>query len=171
MSDGGQPRGARRLAVGIGYDAWFVAGLGLVAGGVLLAGAGSIAPPIFDPLGSAAVPRAGAICLMIIGLLVPVQQWARERRLPAAGDPARTPAGATRVATLGMFSAMVSYLLAMGAGLGFAPATVIFTIVAIPLVAARWRLIPVAVAVALVLGFGSEWLFTRVFFVDLPGTH
>lgn len=55
---------------GIGRDAWFVAGLGIAVGAILLVGSRSIAPPLFDPVGSAALPRAGAVGLTALGLLI-----------------------------------------------------------------------------------------------------
>ena len=161
----------------IGRDAWFVAILGLVIGAVLLIGSRSIAPPLFDPVGSAALPQASGIALIALGLLVLLQAWRGARR-PAAldavdevsgDDPARE--AGTRPATLGTLGLMGLYVAAMEWGMGFAAASVLFTSAAIPLVSTSWRLVPIAIGIALVLSFGSQWLFTQVFFVDLPGTR
>ncbi|MBD3625530.1 tripartite tricarboxylate transporter TctB family protein [Halovulum sp. GXIMD14794] len=141
-------------------SALFVAGLGLGIGAVLLIGAGSIAPPMFDPVGSAALPRACAVALIGLGLGTALQSALRG--IPSGG------AGAIRPATIGLVGLMVAYVLAMELGLGFALATILFTAAAIPLVARSRRLLIFSVPIALVLGLGAQWLFTSVFFVDLP---
>lgn len=141
-------------------SALFVAGLGLGIGAVLLIGAGSIAPPMFDPVGSAALPRACAVALIGLGLGTALQSALRGI---ASGG-----AGAIRPATIGLVGLMVAYVLAMELGLGFALATILFTAAAIPLVARSRRLLIFSVPIALVLGLGAQWLFTSVFFVDLP---
>lgn len=138
----------------------FVAGLGLGVGAVLLIGAGNIAPPMFDPVGSAALPRACAIALIGLGLGTALQSALRGG---GAGGNA-----STRPATVGLVLLMIAYVLAMELGLGFALATILFTAAGIPLVARSRRLLIFSVPIALALGLGAQWLFTSVFFVDLP---
>ncbi len=141
-------------------SAVFVAALGLAIGAVLLIGAGNIAPPMFDPVGSAALPRACAVALIGLGLGTALQSALRGG---GSGGDART-----RPATVGLVILMAAYVLAMELGLGFALATILFTAAAIPLVARSRRLLIFSVPTALALGLGAQWLFTSVFFVDLP---
>jgi len=144
-------------------SALFVAALGLGIGAVLLIGAGNIAPPMFDPVGSAALPRACAVALIGLGLGTALQSALRRGAPGGAGG-----AGAIRPATTGLVLLMAAYVMAMELGLGFALATILFTAAAIPLVARSRRLLIFSVPIALVLGLGAQWLFTSVFFVDLP---
>ncbi len=143
--------------------AWFACGFGLLVAAVLLVAARNIAPPIFDPVGSAALPRICAVALIGTGLGIVLEAWLRARR-----DLTPPATQAMRPATFGTVALMAAYLAAMQFGLGFTLATVLFTAAAIPLVARSMRSIPLAIGTALLLGFGCNWLFTSVFFVDLP---
>lgn len=140
-----------------------IAALGLVVGAILWVGAKSIAPPLFDPVGSAALPRACAVVLVGLGLGTLVQGWLSGRPDPEPGTPIRP-------ATLGTAGLMAAYLLAMQFGAGFLVSTILFVALCVPLVGGAPRLILLGGAIALALGFGSLWLFTSVFFIDLPGT-
>jgi putative tricarboxylic transport membrane protein len=140
-----------------------VAALGLAVGAVLWVGARNIAPPLFDPVGSAALPKVCAVALAGLGLGTLAQAWLSRRPRPAAEAPPRP-------GTYGTMALMAGYLLAMQLGLGFLLSTILFTAIAIPLVGGRRRLALLAVPIALALGFGTLWLFTSVFFIDLPGT-
>lgn len=151
------------------WSGWFIAGLGLVIGAVLLIGARSIAPPLFDPVGSAALPQACAVALVATGLGALAQSLLRARREGGGTPP---PGGlAARPATAGTIALMGLYLAAMEFGAGFVMSTIFFISLTIPLVSRSLRVLPLGIAVALVFGFGAEWLFTSVFFVDLPSTQ
>ncbi len=142
-----------------------VAALGLVTGAVLWVGARNIAPPLFDPVGSAALPRVCAVALVGLGLGTLAQGWLSSR--PRAAGMDDTP---PRAGTYGTMALMAGYLAAMQLGLGFLLSTILFTAIAIPLVGGKPRLALYAVPIALVMGFGTLWLFTSLFFIDLPGT-
>lgn len=144
----------------IDISASVVAGLGLATATVLFVGARDISPPIFDPVGSAALPRACAWALLGCAIGVMVQSF----RTPPKDDDLDT----MRIATLGSAILMVGYIAAMAAGLGFTYATILFVALSVPLIAGTWRAAPVAIALALAMGFGAQWLFTTVFFIDLP---
>ena len=144
----------------------FTAALGIAIGSVLLIGAGDISPPMFDPVGSAALPRACGVVIIALGLGALAQSWKNlGRPIVSKTDEA---VAQIRPATLGLTGLMVLYPLGMELGLGFALSTIAFVALSIPLIAARWRALPVALVVALALGLGSQWLFTNVFYVDLP---
>jgi putative tricarboxylic transport membrane protein len=143
--------------------ALFVLLVSLAVAGILLVGAGSIAPPMFDPVGSAALPRACALALIVIGFSVVLQSV-----FCAPWTTTTANAPGFRTATLGMIALMALYLLAMEWNLGFVLPTVAFVAASVPLVSASWKAVPVGVAMAVALGFGADWLFTEVFFVDLP---
>nr|WP_306265558.1 tripartite tricarboxylate transporter TctB family protein [Pararhizobium sp. IMCC3301] len=151
-------------ALRVDNAAWFACGLGLVVAAVLLVAARNIAPPIFDPVGSAALPRACAVALIgtSIGILIEAALRTRRGLTPPV-------AGRIRPGTVGTFALMTAYLAAMQLGLGFTLSTILFTALAIPLVSHSLRSIPLAIGTALLMGFGGNWVFTSVFFVDLPG--
>lgn len=140
-----------------------VAAMGIGIAAILWIGARSIAPPLFDPVGSAALPRACAVALVGLGLGTLAQSLLSRRPVPEAG-------ATIRPATFGTAALMVAYLAAMQFGVSFLIATVFFVAVAVPLVGGARRLIPIGTVLALALGFASVWLFTSVFFIDLPGT-
>ncbi|MEZ5864238.1 MAG: tripartite tricarboxylate transporter TctB family protein [Geminicoccaceae bacterium] len=123
-----------------------------------------IPPGTFEPLGSAPVPQAtaGLIILMAVALIVracldrrPVSRPRREGLFDA---------GAVLVLTL-------LYVIAMHYRLTtFAVMTSIYLVLTIgTLIRFQPRRMPLVLALAVVVGFGSQYIFTRVFVVDLPG--
>lgn len=123
---------------------------------------------MFDPVGSAAVPIACAVTLFLLGVGVLVQAWLQRDSLQLRENRG---SGGTRVATFGLLALMIAYLLAMHLGVRFSLATTGFVALGIPLICQRLNVLLLAVPIAIILGFGSEWLFINIFFVDLPGTR
>jgi putative tricarboxylic transport membrane protein len=147
----------------IELSAWFSLGLALFIATILFVGAQSISPPIFDPVGSAALPQACAVALIggAMGIFIESALRAKKGIEAAVSAPLRP-------ATLGILALMCGYLLAMQFGFGFLLPTIFFTAVAIPIVAKSRKAVPFAIVTALLLGFGCQALFSSVFFVDLP---
>lgn len=123
---------------------------------------------MFDPVGSAALPIACAITLLLLGAGVLVQT--RLQR-DSGQQPEAATRGNTRLATIALLALMIAYLVAMHLGIRFSLATTGFVALAIPLICQRLSVLPLAIPIAFILGYGSEWLFTSVFFVDLPSTR
>jgi putative tricarboxylic transport membrane protein len=127
-----------------------------------------IPPGTFEPLGSAPIPQLVATIIMLLSLLVIANAWLSLKR-PTEGSEGEAlvlrpvDAGATFLLTL-------VYVLAMAFGLiGFAIATTLFLFVTIGLLARfRPKGLVLAAAIALLMGFGCEYVFTKIFFVDLP---
>lgn len=144
-----------------------VALLLIVVCGAVLWETGDIAPPVFEPLGSAAIPQAVAVLIMLLSGVVLIRALARRRGTgsAAAAGPARY---LDAVAVLGLTAL---YVLAMQWRLlSFALITAAFLTATIGLlVRFRPRRLPLVLAVALAVGYGCQYLFTRVFIVDLPG--
>ncbi len=123
-----------------------------------------IPPGSFEPLGSAPVPQvtAALIILMAVGLIVracldrrPVERPQREGLLDA---------GAVLVLTL-LYVAAMHYRLTT-----FAVMTTIYLVLLIgTLIRFKPRQMPLVLGLAALVGFGSQYIFTRVFVVDLPG--
>lgn len=133
--------------------------------GTLLYGARFIPPPFFDPVGSAALPRAVAWALIgLLAVQLSVRIAGQQPREPLRwGDIAM---GRGAVFTLLILSVYCAVMQARW--LDFAPATALFLAVSITVLIGAWRMLPLAAVIGLVLGYGSQWMFTDVFFVDLP---
>jgi putative tricarboxylic transport membrane protein len=130
-----------------------------------LVGARSIPPPIYDALGSAALPVGAALLVAALALVAAARDYSR--RAPAVEGEASVDRNGLAAA----FAALtVAYVAAMATGLlGYATATAAFAVLAVLLLARlrRSALLPAA-ALGLLLGFGGQALFTRFFYVALP---
>ena len=145
-----------------------VALLLIVICGAVLWETRTIPPGTFEPLGSAPVPQATAIIIIALCLLVLLRAVKRLRRgwsdelddtKPHRLDAAMV-AGFTILYVLAMQMRIVT----------FAIMTTLFLIVTIGwLIRFEVRRLPIVVLVAAITGFGCQYLFTRVFIVDLPG--
>jgi hypothetical protein len=159
MADGSSPR--TDLALGLGL---------IVVCGAVLWEARSIPPGVFEPLGSAPIPQATAWLIILLALVVmgrALHGLIRREPPPAdADDLALRPLDAAAVILL-----TALYVLAMALRLvDFAILTTVFLLLTIGLlVRFERRLMPLVVVLALVTGFGCQYVFTRVFVVDLPG--
>jgi hypothetical protein len=142
----------------------------IVVCGAVLWEARTIPQGVFEPLGSAPVPQATAGLIVLLALVVlgralgALRHPARAR--PAAEEFTLRPLDAAAVIAL-----TVLYVLAMALRLvDFGVLTALFLMVTIGvLVRFERRLLPLIVVLALVTGFGCQYVFTRIFVVDLPG--
>ena len=158
MSDGSNPRTDIALALFL-----------VVVCSVVLFQTRLIPAGTFEPLGSAPVPQATAGLIILLSLVMmarAVLVLARGREKGPPADDEVRPWDAAAV--LGL---TVLYIAAMQARLlDFAFMSAIFLFITIGfLVRFRTRLLPAIAAVALITGFGCQYLFTRIFVVDLPG--
>lgn len=125
-----------------------------------------IPPGTFEPLGSAPVPQA--VALLIIALCLTVIVTALRRPAEADDAPAYEPRPLD-AAVVAVFT--IVYVAVMQARmLDFAPLTAVFLFANIAfLTRLRLRALPTAALVAVITGWGLQYVFTRVFVVDLPG--
>lgn len=147
----------------IGVAAFFIAACALI-----LYETRDIPPGTFEPLGSAPVPQATAALIMALSAAVGISAW---RRLRAGAhedalDYAPRPLDAWGVAVL-----TVLYVSVLDARvLDFAPLTALFLFVTIALLTRlRLRTLLGAAVVSAAVGWGAQYVFTRIFVVDLPG--
>jgi hypothetical protein len=127
-----------------------------------------IPPGSFEPLGSAPIPQVTAGLIILCSLLVMVRAIVGIR----AGATAEAPDLELRRRDAAMILGVtVLYVLALQLRLlDFAPMTVVFLFTGIGLlVRFERRLLPWVGLVAVVTGYGCQYVFTRVFVVDLPG--
>lgn len=148
----------------------------MVLGLVMLAVAGaflweSIGLPEsgFESLGPAAVPRGICAVIAICGLIILVQ-GARGGVSPAVEweDPTAFVPRPGLAALTVLIS--VVYVLAMATEiLSFRIATVAYLVLLGGLLTRwQWKRLPLILVMALLMGFGGEYVFTRIFTVDLP---
>lgn len=140
---------------------------------VLYRQAALLPPPFFDPLGSAAVPKFVALVLLALALGLVVQ-----RAFGLAGGgmamPAHTsdeaPVRSAPLAAIGAIILPILYVASMQAGwLAFAQASSLFVLALGGLFARwRWRNLVLLVPVALLTGYGLDYIFTEILYVDLP---
>lgn len=149
----------------IGIAIFFIVGCALI-----LWETRTIPPGTFEPLGSAPVPQVTAVLIMLLSLAVGINGW---RKLGAEGASADDdkgyrprPLDAWAVAAL-----TVVYVATLDSRvLDFAPLTAVYLFLSIALLSRlRLRSLAAAAVVAIVVGWGTQYLFTRVFVVDLPG--
>jgi len=141
----------------------------IVLCGLVLWETRKLPPGSFEPLGSAPVPRTVASLIILLCLTVIARAVGQLRR--GAGAAATAEETSPRaVDAFALFLLTLAYVAVLALGLGsFAVTTSLFLTLAI------WGLarfdrgaLPWAIGVALVMGFGCEYLFTKVFVVDLP---
>jgi hypothetical protein len=151
---------------------WAETGFGLfllALCGVVLLGARSIKPAIYDNLGSAALPVAAAV------LVAAMTVWTLWRSLmsPGAGPAPPDDDAATHdrpAIALGFVAITAAYaaLLTLGWG-GFTLLSLLYLAAGGLLLArAGGRTAAIVVAIALTLSVGGGFLFTRFFYIALP---
>ena len=158
MPDGSSPRTDFGLALFL-----------IVVCAVVLFETRDIPPGTFEPLGSAPIPQATAGLIILCSLIVMARAVLQTRRgaVETAYDELELR---PRDAALVLGLTVVYVLMLQFRLLDFAPLTVLFLIASIGLlVRFERRQLPWVVLVALVMGYGCQYLFTRVFVVDLPG--
>lgn len=131
-------------------------------------------PPFFDPVGSAAVPKLVAIVLVLLAIGVVVERLRAKPGSAETGfapevvdDEPAAPAPWTAFASIVL---PVLYVSVMQAGwLAFAQASTLF-VFALGALFSRFRprLLLFLVPVAFLAGYGLDYIFTEILYVDLP---
>lgn len=150
----------------IGISAFFI-----VACALILWETRTIPAGTFEPLGSAPVPQATALLIMALSLVVGIRgvlklRAAPPRPLTPADDTGARPLDAVIIAAL-----TVVYVTILDARIiNFAELTAGFLFIAIAvLIRFKPRGLLTAAVVAAITGWGAQYIFTRIFVVDLPG--
>ena len=146
-----------RLEIGVALMLILIASLALF-------GTRTIPPGRFEPLGSAPVPQAVAVLILLLAIWIIVRACIDRRPIAAAAVDRYLDAGVVVLLTL-LFVAAMHYRLA-----SFAVLTLIYLVATIGcLTRFERRQLPWIIGIAAAVGFGFQYLFTRVFVVDLPG--
>lgn len=138
-----------------------------------------IPPGVFEPLGSGPVPQVTATIVILLCLVVLIRAGIRIRRndaapLPAlAGDSENDTAPENPLAVIAAGILTVAYVIALTAQIaGFALTTAVFLFVLISILARfERRALVIATIIAVVMGYGCQYIFTEIFVVDLPSSR
>lgn len=144
-------------------------------------GAALLPPPLFDPLGSAAVPKFVAVTIALLAAAIVVRRLMTAGPIveeglapPAAADDNTAVSAPLRPGiALASIAIIVAYVGVMAFGLlGFREATVPF-VIALGGAMSRFRRSTMIVLVPLsfVIAIGLAWLFSGALYIDLPATR
>jgi hypothetical protein len=132
----------------------------------------TITGPKFDPLGAAPIPRlicwcVIALCMTIIGQTLLASKQAEPALEPETDEVDSQPQALLALITLALTCA---YVAVMAFRLTrFSVATIVFLVATIGVLSRfNKRSIIIGGIIAVVMGFGCEYLFTEVFVIDLP---
>jgi len=143
----------------------------LVFAGIVWWGTADLPPPRYEPIGSAALPRALALVMAVLSLVVLVRAYARQQ---ARGESRPTAASAAfrprPLLAIAVFVVLVLYVLVMDQRLlGFIPASIIaFTVIGGLLAGFTVKRLPWLTGFVVVLVTAIWLVFTRFFYIDLP---
>ena len=141
---------------------------GLIALAVfILMGVKDIPPPFFDPVGSAAFPKYAACLVIVFAIAIAMRAY----RSLKTEKPKEAQAFISEP-LLALFVVLIPclYIASMQIGLlSYRIATVIFIFLLSSILARLEKRVMFSSAIiALVFGFGGQYLFTEVFYMDLP---
>lgn len=128
-----------------------------------------IPPAFFDTLGSAAVPMGCAAILVVLSVLLVLQTRKAQNTTPPREEDTESFRQRWDVA-VGIVVLASAYLGVMSLNwLGFAWATVGFvTLATLLLGGLRKSTLIIGLSLSALLGFGGQYLFTEILFIDLP---
>jgi putative tricarboxylic transport membrane protein len=141
---------------------------GLIALAVfILMGVKDIPPPFFDPVGSAAFPKYAAYLVIAFAIAIAIRAYTSlktEKPKEAQGFTSEPLLALSVVAIPSL------YIASMQAGmLSYRIGTVIFIFLLSSILARFEKRVMISSAIiAVVFGFGGQYLFTEVFYMDLP---
>jgi putative tricarboxylic transport membrane protein len=143
----------------------------LVFAGIVWWGTADLPPPRYEPIGSAALPRALAAVMAVLSLIVLARALARQQ---ARGTDRTSMAGSALrprpLLAIAVFAVLVLYVLAMDQRLlGFIPASIIaLTVIGGLLAGFSLKRLPWLLGFVVVMVMAIWLVFTRFFYIDLP---
>jgi len=144
---------------------------------VIFRGTLSLPPGSFDPVGSAGFPRLISLVIGILSLAILIRAARRilgdmkKSVAPATEDDAASPTFRRRPdLALAFYALSLVYVSALALKLiSFGICTVLFLFTSIGMLTRfTFKRLPIALLIALVIGFGCQYIFTQVFVLDLP---
>ena len=141
---------------------------GLIALAVfILMGVKDIPPPFFDPVGSAAFPKYAACLVIVFAIAIAMRAY---RSLKTEKPKEAQGFISEPLLALSVVLIPCLYIASMQIGLlSYRIATVIFIFLLSSILARLEKRVMISsTIIALVFGFGGQYLFTEVFYMDLP---
>lgn len=137
----------------------------VMAAALIWYGTADLPPPRYEPVGSAALPRAIASIMALLAILVAVRAVRSGAPAPSSKHHTHDVLRATALAAL-----LVALVAVMDARLvGFRPAAAVFLFGACVLLGGlSARKLGGYIAFAVILSVGLHAVFTRLFYIDLP---
>lgn len=148
---------------------YVISGCTIALAVIVLRAAQGIPPPFFDPLGSAAVPKASAYILILISLSISIRRYFANRN-PISESTDDEGYRAEPWLALVVVGLSVLYTLAMGAGwIGFRWGTVLYVFATGSILAkGDKQVMAISLALGLLFGLGGYYLFSNFLIIDLP---
>ena len=145
-----------------------ISGALVILSAAVLWGAQDIPPPFFDPIGSAAFPKYAAYIIIALSLAIAARGAFALKGNKAVASEKGFREEPLLAASVVVVSAI--YVLSMQFGLlSFRIATLVFIFLLSALLSKFDKRVLIASAIiAIVFGFGGQYLFTEVFYMDLP---
>lgn len=144
-----------------------ISGALLALAGLVLWGTKEIPPPFFDPIGSAAFPKYTAYIIIALSLAIALRAGfaLRKSRSPSKKSYREEPLLAISVvATSSLYVLSMHWEM-----LSFRWATFVFILFLSALLSKfEKRVMIFSTVIAFVFGFGGQYLFTEIFYIDLP---
>ena len=137
----------------------------------------SLPPGTFDPVGSAGFPRLISVAIGIFSLVILIRA---ARRILAGSKNSAASATANDAVSptfrqrpdlaLWFYALSVVYVATLALKVvNFGICTVLFLLISIAMLTRfYYKRLPIALLIALVIGFGCQYIFTQVFVLDLP---
>ncbi len=133
-------------------------------------GTAGLPPPRWEPIGSAALPRGLALVMAVLAVPVLVGAVRRWRKLEPSAPAESLAYRRHPTRAVAVFLVLAAYVALLDLRLlGFALATIpAFLVVGAILTGFDRRQLPRIAVFVVALVLAVQWLFTRVFYVDLP---
>ncbi|HUV07593.1 MAG TPA: tripartite tricarboxylate transporter TctB family protein [Spirochaetia bacterium] len=137
----------------------------------------SLPPGTFDPVGSAGFPRLISAAIGILSLTVLIRaarrilSGSKNAATSATQKDADSPTFRRRPdLALGFYALSLVYVSVLALRLiSFGICTALFLLTSIGMLTRfNYKRLPIALLIALVIGFGCQYIFTQVFVLDLP---
>ena len=137
----------------------------------------SLPPGSFDPVGSAGFPRLISAAIGILSLTILIRAARRDLVGSKSTASSATPNNAVSPTfrrrpdlALGFYALSLVYVTVLALRLiSFGICTVLFLLTSIGMLTRfYYKRLPIVLLIALVIGFGCQYIFTRVFVLDLP---
>lgn len=158
--------------VEVGFSVFLV-----VLSGVTLWGTLDLPPGVFDPIGSAGFPRFISVVIGVLSLVILIRAVRKivigSKEAPASRsqqDPVAPTFRPRHDLAIGFYVLSIAYASVLALRIvSFAIATTLFLAVSIGMLTRfYYKRLLIVIPIALVIGFGCQYIFTQVFVIDLP---